>query len=107
MTPPSPLRFRTPFEKRADGATSPSRNPRRGGKDHEPATISALLAAIAHGELLLVGVLLGRGVDHRLDHLVVRRVPVADDVPLGAVPLLDTALTGTLVVGAADFEWPQ
>ena len=62
---------------------------------------SALLRAVADGELLLLGVLLRRGLDHRLQHLVVGLVPVGDHVPLGAVPLLDAAGARAFVVGAA------
>src|SRR5687767_5804147 len=65
---------------------------------------SALLGAVADGELLLLGVLLRRGVDHRLQHLVVRLVPVGNHRPFGAVPLLDAAGTRAFVVVAGHLE---
>src|ERR1051325_11044934 len=54
---------------------------------------------------LLVGRVLGRGVlDERLDHVVIRGVPVRRDAPVLAVPGLDAAGAGALVVGAAHLD---
>src|SRR5690348_14420338 len=56
------------------------------------------------GELLLGRVLGRRVLDQRLDHVVVRRVPVRRDVPVLAVPGLDAGGAGALVVGAAHLD---
>src|SRR5262245_40925697 len=71
------------------------------GAEERVTSRSALLGAVTDGELLLIRVLLGRRIDHRLDDLVVRRGPLADDGPLLAVPLLDAASARALVVRAA------
>src|SRR5262245_57811827 len=51
-------------------------------------------------ELLLVGVLLGGRLHHRLDDLVVAFVPVGAEAPLGAIPGLDACVRRAHVVGA-------
>src|SRR5229473_3495929 len=66
---------------------------------------SALLRAVARRELLFVGVFLRRLFDHRLQHFVVGLIPVADDFPLGAVPLLNATGAGAFVIAAAHLEW--
>src|SRR5215471_14957450 len=54
---------------------------------------------------LLVRRVLGRGVlDERLDHLVVGHVPVRSDLPVLAIPGLDAAGAGALVIGAGELD---
>src|SRR5262245_45392782 len=67
-------------------------------------TLGAFLGAVPLGDVVLLGVLRGALLDHRPHHLLVRLDPVADDLPLGSVPLLELHRTTALVVGAGDLE---
>src|SRR6266850_138061 len=65
---------------------------------------SALLRAVARRDLLLGGVLGRRVLDQRRDDGVVGGVPVGNDVPLLAVPLVDAAQSRTFMVGARHLD---
>src|SRR4051812_17379047 len=67
-------------------------------------TRSALLRAVARGDVLLLGVLLGRTLDHRIKDREVRLVVAGDDLPLLAVPLLDAGDIGALMILAAELQ---
>src|SRR5258707_12686647 len=69
-----------------------------------PSVRSALLRAVARGDLLLRCVLAGRVLDQRFDDGIVGGEPVGDHLPLLAVPLVDAAETGALVVAAGDLD---
>src|ERR1051325_11548045 len=70
----------------------------------EPVSAIGSVGEAADRELL-VGRVLGRGLlDQRLDHVVVRGVPVRRDAPVLAVPGPDAAGAGALVVGAAHLD---
>src|SRR5215813_8181936 len=66
--------------------------------------LGAFLGAVPLGDVVLLGVLRGALLDHRPHHLLVWLDPVADDLPLGSVPLLELHRTTALVVGAGDLE---
>ena len=55
-------------------------------------------------DLLVGGVLRRHVLDERLGDLLVGGVPVGDDLPLLAVPLLDAAVARAFVVGAGDLD---
>src|SRR5690242_14761637 len=71
------------------------------------AVIGALglfLVAVAGSDVVLLGILHGALLDHRANQRLVRLDPVSDDLPLGAVPLLELHRPSALVVGAGDLE---
>src|SRR5207249_2595543 len=65
---------------------------------------SAFLRAVARLDLLLSGIFRGNIVDERFGDGLVGRVPVGDDFPALAVPLLYAPLARTLVVGAGNLD---
>src|SRR5215813_2785858 len=67
-------------------------------------TRSALLAAVARSDVVLLGVLHRALLDHRAHQRLVRLDPVADDLPAGTVPLLELHRSPRLVVGAGHLE---
>src|SRR6187431_1964986 len=62
------------------------------------------LGAVAQSDMLLGRILLGGGLDDRAEQRAVRRHPVADDVPLLAVPLLKFDGAAALVVRARQLQ---
>src|SRR3954447_1163186 len=82
-----------------------SRKRRRRERRHPKQRLrSALLRAVARGDVLLLGVLLGRTLDHRIEDREVRLVVAGDDLPLLAVPLLDAGDIGALMILAAELQ---
>src|SRR5687767_10459778 len=70
-----------------------------------PSSFALLLfRAIARRDLLLGGVRLGRGLDHRAQDLHVGLVPVRRVAPVLAVPGVDAAAANALVVVAGGLE---
>src|SRR5260370_23812026 len=65
---------------------------------------SAFFRAVARLNLLLHGILRGDIVDERFGDGLVGRVPVGDDFPALAVPLLYAPLARALVVGAGNLD---
>src|SRR5438552_4209784 len=65
---------------------------------------SAFFRAVARLDLFLRGILRGNIVDERFGDGLVGRVPVGDDFPALAVPLLYTPLARALVVGAGNLD---
>src|SRR5260370_24387214 len=65
---------------------------------------SAFFRAVARLNLLLRGILRGNIVDERFGDGLVGRVPVGDDFPALAVPLLYPPHTRALVVGAGNLD---
>src|SRR5437879_13650617 len=65
---------------------------------------SAFFRAVARLNLLLRGILRGNIVDERFGYGLVGRVPVGDDFPALAVPLLYAPVPRALVVGAGNLD---
>src|SRR6266436_9348310 len=65
---------------------------------------SAFFRAVARLDLLLRGILRGNIADERFGEGLVGRVPVGDDFPALAVPLLYARLPRALVVGAGNLD---
>src|SRR6266436_5203543 len=65
---------------------------------------SAFFLAVARLNLLLRGILRGNIVDERIGDGLVGRVPVGDDFPALAVPLLYAPVPRALVVGAGNLN---
>src|SRR5574337_871964 len=106
-----PLTLRKTSLSRNEGPLPSSLIPTGGGPGQGPARgaltgarCSVLTSALAVGrrarELLLDRVLVGGGLDHRLEDLLVGLVPVGTDAPLGAVPGLDACPGRSHVVDA-------
>src|SRR4030095_1555383 len=68
------------------------------------AFLGAFLGAVALGDVVLLGVLRRALLDQRTDQLLVGLDPVADDLPLRSVPLLELHRAASLVVGAGDLQ---
>src|SRR5262245_53464730 len=79
-----------------------------GGSPPPPATRSRLPPAsvgqASGADLLLRRILRGGVLHHRGEDIVVSLVPVGGDLPVGAVPGLDAAGAGALVVGAGHLD---
>src|SRR4029450_3183440 len=67
-------------------------------------TLGAFLCAVALGDVVLLGLLPPPLLDQRTDQLLVGLDPVADDLPLRSVPLLELHRAASLVVGAGDLQ---
>src|SRR5258708_12560349 len=65
---------------------------------------SAFFRAVARLDLLLRGILRGNILDERFGDGLVGRVPVGDDFPALAVPLLYAPLARALMVGAGNLD---
>src|SRR5260370_42161818 len=78
--------------------------PPKTGEESASRRRSALLRAVARDDLLLGGVLLRRGLDQRLQDAVVAGIPVGDDLPLLAVPLVEAAQPRAFVVAARHLD---
>src|SRR3981081_4857071 len=65
---------------------------------------SAFFRAVARLDLFLRGILRGNIVDERFGDGLVGRVPVGDDFPALAVPLLYAPLARALVVGTGNLD---
>src|SRR3977135_3779786 len=65
---------------------------------------SAFFRAVPRLNLLLRGILRGNIVDERFGDGLVGRVPVRDDFPALAVPLLYAPLARALVIGAGNLD---
>src|SRR5882757_220500 len=65
---------------------------------------STFFRAVARLDLLLGGILRGNIVDERFGDGLVGRVPVGDNFPALAVPLLYARLARALVVGAGNLD---
>src|SRR5882757_4103045 len=68
---------------------------------------SAFFRTVARLDLLLRGIFRGNIIDERFGDRLVGRVPVGDDFPALAVPLLYAPLARALVVGAGNLDRPQ
>src|SRR5574343_1707566 len=82
----------------------------RQGANPSPSSLSLallFLAAIARRDALFLGVLLGRGLEQRVDQRLVALDPARHRHPLGAIPLLDLHLAGTFVVIAGSLDFRQ
>src|SRR5262249_29985375 len=69
---------------------------------HGKPGLAAFLAAVARRDVVFLGVLHRALLDHRTNQRLVRLDPVADDLPLRPVPLLELHRSSALVVGAGD-----
>src|SRR5437773_12362343 len=65
---------------------------------------SAFFRAVARLDLLVRGILRGNFVDERFGLGLVGRIPVGDDFPALAVPLLYAPVPRALVVGAGNLD---
>src|SRR5262249_29188314 len=63
---------------------------------------SAFFRAVARLDLFLRGILRGNITNERINERLVSRVPIGDDFPALAVPLLYAPVARTLVVGAGN-----
>src|SRR5476651_454292 len=70
----------------------------------QPVKESGFLAAITRGDALFGGVFFRRGFNDRPQQLAVGLHPVADQVPFGAVPLLEAHGTAAFVVRAGQLQ---
>src|SRR3954447_10789239 len=87
-----------------DKAPSSRKRRRRERRHPKQRLRSALLRAVARGDVLLLGVLLGGALHHRIEDREVRLVVAGDDLPLLAVPLLHAGDVRALVVLAAELQ---
>src|SRR4030095_16711921 len=68
------------------------------------AFLGAFLGAVALGDVVLLGVLRRALLDQRPHQLLVGLDPVADDLPLRPIPLLELYRATALVIGAGDLQ---